>query len=260
MKCALCGKEAKLMQSHIIPKFVYKRIKSSKNSRFRSLDNIKHVMQDGEKKQMLCHDCEELFSVYEKEFVSQYFDYYLKTGKITCKTSDMVEKYFLTVTWRVLWYDLYRLNSHINNHFFRNIFEAFCNDLGKYLLSMRDNNSYPPSKFKTYVYKLDSLIKNKDILEFSEGCIFGYSFYQAKYNLISVIVYYAGLVFVTYYNYDKRRFIIIGQKHCISPAFIKKRLITKELEHHFLEMAYQYEEVMTPELQKAIQDYYEKHM
>ena len=40
MKCALCGNESKLMQSHIIPKLVYKRIRSHKNSRFRSLDDF----------------------------------------------------------------------------------------------------------------------------------------------------------------------------------------------------------------------------
>lgn len=62
MKCALCGNEAKLIQSHIIPKLVYKRIRSHKNSRFRSLDNFTKVMQDGEKRPMLCYDCEEVFS------------------------------------------------------------------------------------------------------------------------------------------------------------------------------------------------------
>lgn len=65
--CALCGKEnIQLMQSHLIPKAVYKRIKTFKNSRFREMDDIQKIYQDGEKKPMLCHDCEE-FLVNMKE-------------------------------------------------------------------------------------------------------------------------------------------------------------------------------------------------
>ena len=56
--CALCGKQAKLMQSHIIPKLVYRRIKSHPNSRFRSMDDFKREIQDGEKRPMLCTECE----------------------------------------------------------------------------------------------------------------------------------------------------------------------------------------------------------
>lgn len=49
--CALCGKEnIQLMQSHLIPKAVYKRIKTFKNSRFREMDDIQKIYQDGEKK------------------------------------------------------------------------------------------------------------------------------------------------------------------------------------------------------------------
>lgn len=34
MKCALCDKETDLTQSHIIPKLVYRRIRSNKNLAF----------------------------------------------------------------------------------------------------------------------------------------------------------------------------------------------------------------------------------
>lgn len=49
LPCALCEKDVPLMQSHIFPKLIYKRIRSHPKSRFRSLDNFSRAMQDGEK-------------------------------------------------------------------------------------------------------------------------------------------------------------------------------------------------------------------
>nr|WP_308655926.1 hypothetical protein [uncultured Agathobacter sp.] len=259
MKCALCGNEAKLMQSHIIPKLVYKRIRSHKNSRFRSLDNFTRIMQDGEKRPMLCHDCEELFSSYEVKFASGFLDDYLNTNKIKHNLSGEIENYLLTVAWRILWDDLYRLNSHAN-HFTREIFEEFCKELSDYLLSIgANNNSHPPEKFKTHIYKLESLIKSDAVLELAKGTIFGYSFYESKDYSIAVIVYYAGLVFVTYYNYDKMKYMFIGQRPIIFKRLARRKIITEELQLQFSEMAQQYLKVLTPELQKSIQNYYKKH-
>lgn len=259
MKCALCGKEAKLMQSHIIPKLVYKRIRSHKNSRFRSLGNFTKVMQDGEKRSMLCHDCEELFSSYEVKFASNFLDEYLNSNKLKHNLSGEIENYLLTVAWRILWDDLYRLNSHVD-HFTRDIFEEFSKELGDYLLSIGANsNIHPPAKFKTYIYKLESLMKNKAIQEMAIGTLFGYSFYYARDNSIAVIVYYAGLVFVTYYNYDKNKYIFIGQRPILFKRLVRRQEITKELQLQFSKMAQQYQKVMTPELQRSIQEYYKNH-
>ena len=50
--CALCGKEnIQLMQSHLIPKAVYKRIKTFKNSRFREMDDIQKYIKMAKKSQ-----------------------------------------------------------------------------------------------------------------------------------------------------------------------------------------------------------------
>lgn len=143
------------------------------------------------------------------------------------------------------------MNSH-SSHFTIEFFEEFCKELGDYLLSIgANNNTRPPFKFKTYIYKLESLIKNKAIHEMAKGTLFGYSVYQAKDNSVAVIVYYAGLVFVTYYNYDKKKYILIG--------FVRRKIITEELQLQFSERAQQYQKVMSPELQSSIQEYYKKH-
>lgn len=67
--CALCkNKNIELMQSHIIPKAIYKRTKAYENSRFREFYEPKNIYQDGEKKPMLCHDCEEFLVNMKRNF------------------------------------------------------------------------------------------------------------------------------------------------------------------------------------------------
>lgn len=259
MKCALCDKETDLKQSHIIPKLVYRRIRSNKKSRFRSLDDFTKVLQDGEKRPMLCHECEELFSSYEVKFVSNFLDDYLKTDKLKKTQLGVINNYFLTVAWRVLWDDLYRLNSYVNS-FTRDIFEEFCSELKQYLLSIGKGNAcQPPSKFTTHVYKLDKLIKNDSIIQFSSGCLFGYSFYSTKTTSAYIIVYYAGLIFVTEYKYDKRKYIILGAKPILFKRLAQKKEITEEIKLQFSKMALQYKSVMTPEMQHKIEKYYKTH-
>lgn len=83
-KCALCNRESiELMQSHIIPKLVYSRVKTYVNSRFRNYLDFNQLYQDGEKKPMLYHDCEEFFSKYEVEFKNKFLDKYLALNNQT---------------------------------------------------------------------------------------------------------------------------------------------------------------------------------
>ena len=97
--CALCGKEnIQLMQSHLIPKAVYKRIKTFKNSRFREMDDIQKIYQDGEKKPMLCHDCEEFFSKYERDFCNTFLDKYTADKLIPSTITQNINFYLLTVS------------------------------------------------------------------------------------------------------------------------------------------------------------------
>ena len=258
LPCALCKKNVPLMQSHIFPKLIYKRIRSHPKSRFRSLDNFSKGMQDGEKRPMLCHDCEERFSAFESKFATLFLDPYLESEKLKNLHSTWVNYYFLSVAWRVLWDDLYRMKSHCE-HFSRHIFEEYCDELGKCLLAFKDGaNSKIPKQFKTRVYKLNRLIKQSEVNELAKGCIFGYSVFLAKSHSFSVIVYYAGLVFVTDYIPDKRRYIFLGGKPTLFKTRCKKKEVTEELKIQFCEMAQQYKKVMTPDMRKKISERYNK--
>lgn len=259
MECALCGKNKKLMQSHIIPKLVYKRIKSKDNSRFRSLDNITKIWQDGEKRPMLCHDCEELFSSYEVKFASVFLDNYLINEKVQSVNNGVIQNYILTVAWRILWDDLHRMNSH-KDHFARGLFEEFSKELADYLLKIgKGNNCKIPNKFRNYVYKLENLVNDEAITKLAEGCLFGYSIYFGNTNTVSVIAYYAGLVFVTDYNYDKSKYIFINHKSILFKSFAKKKEIRDEMIIQFCNIAEQYKRTITPEVRTKIKKYYDTH-
>ena len=69
-----------------------------------------------------------------------------------------------------------------------------------------------PKRFCNYVYPLSDLISDEAINKISTGCLFGYVMYFKDSNSFSVIVYYAGLVFVTDYLYDRTKFIILNAK------------------------------------------------
>lgn len=97
-KCALCDdKEIKLVDSHIIPKLVYKRIKSKKNSRFRNYYNIKDIFQDGEKKPMLCASCEKFFNSFETPYANYILDPYIKHGDRRNKIDELLNNYIYSL-------------------------------------------------------------------------------------------------------------------------------------------------------------------
>ena len=240
--CALCGKQADLMQSHLVPKLVYRRIKSHPNSRFRSMDNFNKELQDGEKHPMLCHECEEKFSVGETWFANNFLDEYLNTEKIPTVNKDKLDDYILSVAWRILWDDLYRLGS-FQGEFYREELEEFEKKCRDYLL-----NGGKPDFFQNEIYVLSDLIKCLERI--ANGSLFGYTVYNSIYGGF-VIVYYAGLVFVTRIL-DKRRMIVALDTGV--PSF--EEIVTEELVYEFGELQKQSKENRTPEFVEKMKKRY----
>lgn len=72
--CALCTQPAELKVSHIIPKFVFRQMKkSSATGYFRSGINPDKRAQDGLKTRLLCDQCEQRLSSWERPFAEQVF-------------------------------------------------------------------------------------------------------------------------------------------------------------------------------------------
>lgn len=282
-ECALCKrKNVVLMQSHIIPKAIYKRTKTYENSRFREFYEPKKIYQDGEKKPMLCHECEEFFSRYETMFSNQFLDKYLNTPntKLPNVTKD-IEFCILTIAWRILYDDLYVHNSFPDD-IERECMEEYERKLGKFIFERyleenptevntriaiappnlegkcfgeliaesekwkRSSFSEDMSEIKNYIYKLSDLGFSEAIVQFLDSMIFGYSFYNSTQTRYYIISGYKGLVITTVFL-RKRSILFTNdskllKKVCKSEKIIKEE-ITKEITHLISEMNSRYPEV-----------------
>ena len=73
-KCAMCGQVKKLCESHIIPKFFGNYIKkNSPSGGLRNPNDVNKRKQDIYKENLLCKDCEEIFSKLETYFQKNIF-------------------------------------------------------------------------------------------------------------------------------------------------------------------------------------------
>lgn len=105
--CALCGQERKLELSHIIPKFVSKRLKKkSPTGYLRNAFEPNERLQDGSKEYLLCGECEDIFNVWETEFSKKVFHPYKNNKLVDFQYSDWLAKFIVSVNWRTLYLDL----------------------------------------------------------------------------------------------------------------------------------------------------------
>lgn len=102
MICELHKQEAKLCESHIIPKFVFKWMKKTGTSRLRQVKTLNTPQQDGIKKQMLCQECENKFSKGEKWFNENVFTPFLKDNSFKVKNDKNLEYFITSILWRVI--------------------------------------------------------------------------------------------------------------------------------------------------------------
>lgn len=102
-KCRLCGNTCELKDSHIIPKFVYDWMKKTGTGYIRCINNINKRLQDGFTQELLCHDCEELFSIREKYFNEHIFHKYLnKQDRGNYKYNENCFYFCISILWRVI--------------------------------------------------------------------------------------------------------------------------------------------------------------
>ncbi|WP_123054497.1 hypothetical protein [Clostridium sp. JN-1] len=263
--CALCRKEnVELMQSHIIPKAVYRRAKTFQNSRFCSFYEPKKIFQDGEKKPMLCHDCEEFFSKYETKFTNLFLDKYLKNPSNNLpEITENTNFYALTVAWRILYDDLYVQHSYLDDSE-RAYLGEYENKLrrflyGRYLEEKPEESVVQPtsempdvegkclgeiiaeiekyqksklpediSEVKNYVYTLSELGFSDVVVKLFDSMIFGYSFYTPTRTKYYIISGYKGLIIATVY-YRKRSILITDNRKLLRKAGSSETLVKEDL-------------------------------
>lgn len=281
--CALCQMQnVELMQSHIIPKQIYKRTKLFPNSRFRSFYEPKEILQDGEKKPMLCHECEEFFSKYETKFANLFLDKYLKnTSDSLPEITEDIDFYFLTVAWRILYDDLYVYHSYPDDSE-KEYLQEYEKKLrrflyGRYLEEKTGHNIEPQeeqfpdlkgktfgemiaevekyqksklpediSEVKNYIYKLSEMGYSDAVVKLFDSMIFGYSFYTPTRTKYYILSGYKGLIITTAYH-RKNNILITDDWNLLRRSGSSEKVVKEDIieEVNFLlaEMRRRYTEV-----------------
>lgn len=79
LPCQLCGLHPPIQNSHVIPKFAYRRLKEgSPLNAFVHSGNVNRFVQDGWKGPYYCEACEKLFNGWETYFVNTVLDPFLR--------------------------------------------------------------------------------------------------------------------------------------------------------------------------------------
>lgn len=103
--CRLCGKENDLKESHFIPKFFSKWIKSTSITGYiRQNRETQKRAQDIVKGYWLCGCCEQLFSRWEREFANKVFYPFVNERKSVVTYGGWMSKFCASLSWRTLTY------------------------------------------------------------------------------------------------------------------------------------------------------------
>jgi len=131
--CHLCDKEKDLAESHIIPKFVYRWMKNTGGQYFRTVLNPNQRIQDGLKNYLLCFDCEQKFSKYEKWFADNIFFPHLQSNSKFLEYDENLGNFIVSVLWRRL-----LLNKINGQEYFSKIFNDWKSYLDKKTVLQND--------------------------------------------------------------------------------------------------------------------------
>ncbi len=105
-QCGLCRNTKELRESHIVPKFVGRKLKKTSIGSIRRADNPNCVVQDIEKHYLLCADCEERFSGKETWFASNIFSGFIDNGQKRFEYNSELYYFIVSLSWRSLFMDL----------------------------------------------------------------------------------------------------------------------------------------------------------
>ena len=103
MPCALCHRAVPLVQSHIIPAFVFRWMKDTGGTgHMRGLEKPNKRAQDGLKAPLLCSECEGRLNAFETPFATEVF-HPLASGKADrVSYGPWMLPFCASVSWRVL--------------------------------------------------------------------------------------------------------------------------------------------------------------
>lgn len=162
--CALCKDTAELKESHIIPKFIGKWLKrTSATGYLRNIDNINKRQQDIPKDYLLCHNCEILFSGWEKHFSEKIFLPFLDKEQYITPYQDWFSKFCASLSWRTLIHIKHQNNDFIgeSEYFLKQTNQAEIH-LRNFLLGDIQNLN----QYEQHIFPLSEIEKPPEYLNF----------------------------------------------------------------------------------------------
>lgn len=114
--CRLCGLYPAIENSHVIPSFVFRAMKSdSPTGLFRNPNNPNQRLQDGDKLGLLCRECEQRFGDAEHEFASNIFSAFHGRDQDRFTYGPWLHYFMTSLAWRTLILDLPGLEADAAN-------------------------------------------------------------------------------------------------------------------------------------------------
>jgi len=152
--CALCLDHRPLRDSHIVPKFIFEHLKRTSATGFLRAGTEPNLRaQDGVKVPLLCEQCEQRFSVFERSFAQGLFRPYSADRSRIISYGPWLAKFAASLTWRILQY--YKREGHLNELQPQHLpaVEVALRVWREYLLGLRPH----PDRFEQHMLPIDVL-------------------------------------------------------------------------------------------------------
>ena len=114
--CRLCALRPAIENSHVIPAFVFRALKSdSPTGYFRNPNEPNRRLQDGDKLSLLCGSCEQRFGDAEGKFATSIFSAFHTSDQDYFTYGPWLHYFMTSLAWRTLILDLPGLESDVTN-------------------------------------------------------------------------------------------------------------------------------------------------
>lgn len=206
-QCALCRETKELQLSHIVPHFVGRKLIKTAPGNIRITNEPNKVTQDIEKRFLLCHDCEELFSAKERWFANTIFNPYQEHKKTVFDYDKNLTYFIISLSWRSLYLDLaeYSCDKEFNKDILMILFRAE-RTMRDYLLGKRQDID----TIENHIFFFDRIKAASNLDDSQQPSIAihrSISSYTVYYGRTSfTISNLMGILIVTFYSMDTNEY------------------------------------------------------
>jgi hypothetical protein len=157
--CALCGANAPLLASHIVPKFVYRFMRRTSPGLIRDTQSPNELHQDGPTLPLLCEECEGLFSTWETPFAREVFLPLHENrveGVPSFRYGPWALKFATSISWRTVQFHRAHAQDGRPRHLSAEQ-QALLDRAEETWVSFMRGTAANPGIFEQHIYPLDTL-------------------------------------------------------------------------------------------------------